>query len=106
MLRVLKKLFGGAKDAWPFDQPENCAVITTKHVLKEGADITRVSHDLDDHGWQFHYAGEKNTEDAMVVLLKTIVAHDPSVLEVADMPPGWTAVRSHRGAAWKRTKNG
>ena len=89
---------------WPFDQPKNCAVITTTHVLKEGRDITRVSHDLDDHGWQFHYSGEKKMSDALVVLLQNIVAHDPSVLEVADIPPGWVAVRSHRGAAWERKK--
>jgi hypothetical protein len=90
---------------WPFDQPENCAVITTTHVLKEGKDITRVSHDLDDHGWQFHQGGGMQTSDAMVVLLKNIVAHDPTVLEVADMPPGWVAVRTHRGAPWRKQKN-
>ena len=110
MLRVFKSLFGKSERArqgaqWPFDQPENCAVLTTTHVLKDGKDITRVSHDLDDHGWQFHYSGEKKNSDAMVVLLKNIVAHDPSVLEVADIPPGWIAVRPHRGAAWERKKN-
>jgi hypothetical protein len=74
--------------------------------MKEGADIMRVSHDLDDHGWQFHYAGEKKESDAMVVLLKNVVERDPTVLEVADMPPGWIAVRSHRGATWQRRING
>jgi hypothetical protein len=91
--------------AWPFDQPENCAAITSTHVLQEGQDITRVSHDLDDHGWQFLHGGEMQTSDAMVVLLKNIVAHDPTVLQVADMPPGWVAVRTHRGAPWQKHKN-
>jgi len=45
------------------------------------------------------------TSDAMVVLLKNIVAHDPTVLQVADMPPGWVAVRTHRGAPWQKHKN-
>jgi hypothetical protein len=112
MIRTLKSLFGKSErtpkptGAWPFDQPENCAVITTTHVLKEGKDITRVSHDLDDHGWQFHHGGEVKTSDAMVVLLKNIVAHDPSILEVADIPPGWSATRTHRGAPWQKAKNG
>ena len=112
MIRVLKNLFGKSEPApkpagnWPFDQPETCAVITTTHVLKEGRDITRVSHDLDDHGWQFHHGDEVKPEDAMVVLLKNIVAHDPSVLEVADMPPGWTAIRTRRGEPWRKARNG
>ena len=75
MLRLLKRLFEGrgndeASGSWPFDQPENCAAVTTTHVMKGGADITHVSHDLDDHGWQFHYAGEKVESDAMVVFVE------------------------------------
>ena len=53
--------------AWPFDQPKDCAVFTTTHVMKDGQDIIYVFHDEDDHGWQFHYAGEKNAADAMIV---------------------------------------
>jgi hypothetical protein len=106
MLRFLRRLRQQDKSEWPFDQPPNCAVITTTHVMKDGADITQVSHDLDDHGWQFHYSGEKKDSDAMVVLLKTIVDHDPTLLEVADIPPGWVAVRSQRGAAWQKRRNG
>ena len=110
MFSFVKNVFGKASAskkeaaAWPFDQPENCAVITTTHVMNEGKDIAHVSHDLDDHGWQFHCAGEKKSADALVVLLKNIVAHDPSVLEVADIPPGWIATRAHRGASWEKRK--
>lgn len=110
MFRFFQQLFKKSDStekkvpSWPFDQPENCAVITTTQVMKVGKDITYVSHDLDDHGWQFHCAGETETSDALVVLLKNMVAHDPSVLEVADIPPGWIAVRTHRGAPWERRK--
>ena len=92
-------------DAWPFDQTENCGVITTRHVMKGGHDIIYVFHDQDDHGWQFHWAGEKDMGDAMLVALKEIVARDPSVLEVADIPPGWKAWRMKRGAPWQRARN-
>jgi hypothetical protein len=91
---------------WPFDQPKDCAVFTTTHVMKDGQDIIHVFHDEDDHGWQFHYAGEKNAADMMIVALEEIAAQDPSVLEVADLPPGWKAWRNKRGAPWQRAKNG
>jgi hypothetical protein len=90
---------------WPFDQPPNCVAITTTHVLKEGCDITHVYHDEDDHGWQFHYAGEKLDSDVMVVAMKTITRLDPTVMEVADLPLGWLAVRERRGTPWQRRKN-
>jgi hypothetical protein len=31
---------------------------------------------------------------------------DPSVLELADLPLGWQAWRSHLGAPWQRTPKG
>jgi hypothetical protein len=89
---------------WPFDQPKNCAVFTTTHVMKEGRDILEVYHDEDDHGWQFHYGGEKSTADCMIVALEEIVNHDSTVLEVANIPPGWMAWREKRGAPWQRGK--
>jgi len=92
-------------DTWPFDQPRNCAVFTTTHVMKGGRDIIYVFHDEDDHSWQFHYAGEKSIGDTMVVALEEIVAHDPTVLEVASIPPGWKAWREKRGAPWHKKKN-
>jgi hypothetical protein len=113
MFRILAGLFGGSSDSgaknnstddWPFDQPENCAVFTTTHVMQDGEDITYVSHDLEDHGWQFHYSGEKDSSEAMIVSLKNVVEHDPSVLEVADLPPGWIAIRAHRGAPWEKMR--
>ena len=103
--RFFSKSDGQKEEPWPFDQPRNCAVITTTHILKAGHDITHVYHDLDDDGWQFHYAGVKDTSDSMIVALQEIVMHDETVLEVADIPPGWMAVRAHRGGPWKRSKN-
>jgi hypothetical protein len=92
-------------NVWPFDQPPDGVALTTTHVMKEGHDITHVYHDADDHGWQFHFPGEKKASDAMVVAMKTIVQFDPSVQEVADLPPGWVATRACRGAAWTRKEN-
>jgi len=90
---------------WLFDQPPNAVAFTTTHVFKEGKAITHVTHDEDDHGWQFHYGGEMSANDAMVVAMKEIVAFDPTVQEVADLPPGWTATRAFRGAEWTREQS-
>ena len=89
-------------DPWPFDQPSSCAVLTTRHVLRDGQPVTHVFHDADDHGWQFHYSGDKADGDAMIVALAEICEHDPSVMELADLPPGWMATRSSAGAPWER----
>jgi hypothetical protein len=34
--------------------------------------------------------------------LEEIVKRDPTVLDVADLPPGWQAVRERVGGAWTR----
>lgn len=87
---------------WPFDQPPNCATFTTRQVLENRRPITRVVHDESDHGWQFISDDGANMDDAMLVSLREIVAHDTTVLEVADLPPGWIATRSEIGAPWNR----
>jgi len=87
---------------WPFDQPRNCATFTMRQVLDKSEPILLVSHDVDDHGWQFIGVSNASVPDARIVLLEEIVKLDPSVLEVADLPPGWQAVRSKIGDSWTR----
>jgi hypothetical protein len=67
--------------------------------------ILHVSHDSDDGGWQFLSQGVPKTEDCIVVSLKRVVEHDPSVLAVADLPLGWCAERFTIEEAWQRTPN-
>lgn len=87
---------------WPFDQPANCATITSDLVMKAGMPITHVYHDEGDDGWQFHPGEGVAMEHAMVVGLGTIVRRDPSLLQVADLPPGWMAWREGPDAPWQR----
>ncbi len=89
-------------EVWPFDQPPNCAVFTLRTIVFDGEPILQVAHDEDDHGWQFLNGQDADVANAAVVLLKEIVALDPTVLEVADLPPGWIAVRDEVGGAWRR----
>jgi len=88
--------------SWPFDQPKNCAAITMRQVLARTEPILLVSHDADDHGWQFIGSTDANVGDGRVVSLAEIMQLDPTVLEIADLPPGWQAVRTKIGGPWTR----
>jgi hypothetical protein len=91
--------------SWPWDQPPNCAVITLRAIVMDGAPILHVTHDLDDHGWQFLDGGNVKMEDAMVVTLASIVDLDPSVASLADLPPGWRAWRRSKFGPWTKEPN-
>lgn len=90
-------------DTWPFDQPENCAVISLRQIIHEGASILLVTHDEDDHGWQFLDGSEEpDPSDGVIVCFSHIVDSDPSLFELADLPPGWLAWRQSPNDPWIR----
>lgn len=89
-------------ESWHFDQSPDCAVITLRSIIFGGRPILRVEHNADDHGWQFLGLEELDVSDAAVVGLATIVRHDPSIVQLADLPPGWHAWRESADAVWKR----
>lgn len=92
-------------DDWPFDQPRNCAVITTRQVMNQIEPILAVYHDEDDHGWQFIGTSDASESNGCVIKLKEAVSLDPTVAEVADIPPGWFASRADATSAWQRQRN-
>jgi hypothetical protein len=89
---------------WPFDQSPDCAAITLRAIAFEGAPILRVTHDADDCCWQFLGGGAPDTNQAAVLALSEIVRLDPTVLEIADLPPGWHAWRASKSVPWQRQK--
>ena len=92
------------KHEWPFSQPRNCAVISLREIVFEGKPILYLTHDKDDEGWQFLTREPVSKEDAVVVTLEEIVQLDPSILKLADLPPGWMATRQTASAAWERSE--
>jgi hypothetical protein len=90
------------EEDWPFDDPPNVAVITTRQVTERRAPILYVSHHADDGGWQFHTGAPPVEEDARVVALREIWRLDPSVGELADLPLGWQAWRDTVLGSWRR----
>lgn len=97
---MAKRAIPAVTDAWPFDQPRNCATLTSTHVMREGKLVTRVYHDEDDHGWQFYSEEGSSTSSALIVTLEEVVTMDLSLLKVAHLPPGWQASRASIEDTW------
>ena len=88
--------------AWPFDQPQNCAIVTQRQCVENTLPILLVVHDAEDHGWQFLSGLAFDMADAQLVALGGIVRVDPSLLTIADLPPGWQAARESAESDWIR----
>jgi len=87
---------------WPFDQPPNGVAITMQSIFLEDAPILLASHDADDHSWQFLDGQATDPSKAAMISMEEVVKHDPSVLEIADLPVGWVAWRVNADAPWQR----
>jgi hypothetical protein len=90
------------KIKWPFTDARNTAVFTTRDIIEEGNSILLVTHDQNDGAWQFHTGITVPASDARVVALDEIIFLDPSVVELADLPLGWSAIRDSITSPWKR----
>ena len=92
-------------EPWPFADPENVAVFTTKGIADGHLPILLVAHDTDDGAWQF-LGTEGPAEDLIrIVALSEIVAIDPSLKSLADLPEGWIAERESANSEWKRRED-
>jgi hypothetical protein len=86
---------------WPFDQAENVAAITTRQVIEEGKPILMVIHYSTDHSWAFLCNTTGDQADGRVIGMGQALKLDPTLRTIADLPPGWIAVRSSVGQKWK-----
>ncbi len=88
---------------WPFSDPPNVAVFTSKRILDGDEWIYYVSHDKDDGAWQFHAkSGATQENEARVVGLRTMFEIDHTIGLLADLPLGWCAWREGRQSSWQR----
>lgn len=85
-----------------FVEANDTAVFTTKFVVLDNKDITIVNHHKEDGAWEFfsndHF--ENFYEVAMVVGLEQMIKRDDTILDVADLPVGYTAHRKFKGDKW------
>jgi hypothetical protein len=88
---------------WPFDDPPNVAVFTTKSIVF-GRPVLRVTHDEEDGAWQFlPLGGADYVKDAALVSLREMIERDSTLAELADLPVGWCAERESPNSPWLRT---
>lgn len=89
-------------DPWPFDQGPNVAAVTSTHITRDGLPVLLVTHYDDDDSWGFQSGHPVTMADAQVVAMKTVFRFDPTIVEVADLKPGWSAARESIGSPWIR----
>jgi hypothetical protein len=92
-------------DPWPFDQGPSVAAVTSTHITRDGLPVLHVTHYDDDDSWGFQSGRPVTMAEAQVVAMKTVFSFDPTIVEVADLEPGWSAVREHVGGPWVRSQD-
>lgn len=85
---------------WPFDQPKNCATIVSRSIIDGSKPILHVSHDQDDHGWQFLDGVSEEIDDLVIIGLAHILEIDPSMAKLANLQPGYQASRATSDSEW------
>ena len=84
---------------WPFEDPRDRRVYTTRFVVDKDFPVLVVSHDPDGE-WEFLCGTTDKPKDAREILLGEVVDLDERLLEVADLPVGWRALRADPGGPW------
>ena len=84
---------------WPFLYQPRDAMITLKRIVFDGAPILMVTHDTDG-GYQFLDAQNCTEEEAAIVALEEILSLDPTLAEIACLPPGFCAGRKSPEDPW------
>ncbi len=90
---------------WQFQDDPTAMVFSLRQIIVGHAAVTHVTHDSDDGAWQFIEAVNPQEEDGCVCTLEEMILIDSSLIEIADLPLGWRAIRSEIGAPWRVEKN-
>lgn len=88
---------------WRFPDDPHTGVFLSQAVHNGTEPVTYVSHDAEDGAWQF--LGDSMADGSPTLsCFHHPVDRDPSLAELADLPLGWYAERSHLGQPWVRKK--
>jgi hypothetical protein len=90
------------KTKWYFTDARNTAVFTTLDIIEEVAPILLVTHNQDDGSWQFFTGKTIADSEAKIVALDEIIVRDLSIIDLSDLPLGWSADRDSCTSPWKR----
>jgi hypothetical protein len=89
---------------WKFPCSPHTSAYVSQNVHDGTESITYVSHDADDGAWQFLGDSMSDGGGPVLVCLHHPIDKDPSLKELADLPPGWCAVREAPGKPWMRSE--
>ena len=84
---------------WPFMYDPADPMISLKRVIAGGAPVKYVLHDPDG-GFQFLDGEDITEDDAQILPLGDIIAHDPTLISVACLPQGFAAFRESVNEPW------
>lgn len=88
-----------------FQEDSSTSVFTTRQVMIGNSPIVYVVHD-EEGDWQFFGADENVQDtDVMIVSLQQVVQHDPTVLEIANLPKSTVATREDANAPWMKSSH-
>lgn len=87
---------------WAFESPPNEVAFTIRSIIDGRKPILLVLRDSeeDDVAWSFLTGEPIDMSEALLVSLRTVVERDPTVMQVASLPSGWSAQRASAGAEW------
>lgn len=90
---------------WKFPDPPHTRVYLSQGVHIGTEPVTYVSHEAEDGAWQFLGDNMANEGGTKISCFHHPIDRDPSLAELADLPPGWYAQRSQIGQPWIRKKH-
>lgn len=90
----------GSRSEW--NHPLDPVAITTDGIAEGRLPVLRVLHDEGHGGWQF-YDDAEPLKEPVVIPKDELLALDPTLREITDLPAGWEAVRKNRSSPWVRT---
>lgn len=87
---------------WPFDDPPDTSVVTTRRIAEDAGPVLGVFHQSTG-SWQFVDGGPTTRDDIAFVHLAHVVGAHKGTVELADLPVGWEAWRSDTSSPWMRS---
>lgn len=90
---------------WKFSEPPHTRVFLSETVHKGTEAVTYVSHDADDGAWQFLGDSMSDGGGPIISCFHHPIDSDLTLVELADLPQGWYAVRAKVGEPWIRKQH-
>jgi hypothetical protein len=85
-----------------WNNPLDPIVTTVEEILSGQRSVLLVMHDEGHGGWQFYDGHDLSDRAPTFVPKDDMLAVDPSLTEVTDLPCGWRAHRLTKGQTWVR----